>query len=111
MSYRSHIDGLDVSISHHALERLVQMHVPSWEVHLCLTEPDEVVPSKKYPGTSQYVRRDLTLSVDARKGHMHIITALYSNTAAWKKASTDGRMGESRDFRPGATIPRTRFSR
>lgn len=105
MSFRAKLDGLDVSFSHHALERLVQMRVPSWEVHLCLTEPDHIDESRKYPGTFHYVRRDVTLSVCKSKGHIEVITALYSNNNAWKRAAESGQIGEDREYRPNASLP------
>lgn len=98
--------GLRVSFTDHAVARLLEMKVSALEVRLCLTEPDDVVDSRKYPGTTNYRRGDLNLGVEAKNGCLRVITALFATNQAWQEAARKGRLGADRKLRVNPGLPK-----
>lgn len=100
------LDGVNVSFSDHALERLVEMKVSAHVVRLALTEPDQIVPSVKYAPGNYYVRGALALAVQqGRGGRLHVVTAVFSSNKAWKTAAKQGRLGADRRVRHIPGLP------
>lgn len=96
---------LNVSISHHALARMVEMDVLPHQVELTLTAPDQVYASVKYPGDVCY-RRDWLALATRRDGDTLIVkTALYARLKDWKAAAEADGLGDGRDLRTDTGIP------
>jgi hypothetical protein len=100
------IGGRKVRITPHALARMVEMKVPAWIVELTITSPDEVFPSKSYPGDTCYTRGDHCLATATDEDDVLVIkTVLYSTMRAWLRANERGDLPPDRVVRTDTGIP------
>lgn len=79
------VDGLQVRITRHAAERIVDMAVSAEEVMATLQRPETVINSLTYEGCQNYRRGDLALGVRRDGTNLVVITALWSSNEAWQR--------------------------
>lgn len=96
MSREFTIDGQKVRLTWHALNRIIEMDIDAAAVRQAVAHPDEIHPSNKYPGRSNYHYADFALGVehDAETDTLIVLTAVWSTQDAWTADLKDRPTGD-----------------
>lgn len=99
MRWSYELEGVQVGITAHALERMLEMKMHPNCIKAVLQEPARKHGSKKYPNTECWVRGDYALAIKDLGDRIIVITALYSSHNAWHWAFEQGLAGMKREER------------
>lgn len=70
------------TLTPHAVERALDMALDPEEIRLCLTHPEYIRPSVKYPGRLNYRRGRITCGIEDRS--KRVITIVWSDPQGWE---------------------------
>lgn len=78
------INGRTIHITRHAAQRFLDMALDPAEIRECISHPENVAPSRTYPGCTNYRHGRITLATNTTNdGVLNIITAVWSTKEAW----------------------------
>ncbi len=100
------INGHSVHITHHAVQRMLEMELEASEFKDILVNPDEISDSHCKKGHLNYRKGDYSVGVCIEKGVINVITIVYATRAAWLRASLAGKLPEGREYREDINLPR-----
>lgn len=83
-------------MSHHALERALDMQLTPEQIRHCLTRPEAVEPCRQRPGFTLYQHGQITCSVSEDNT---VATILWRYPAGWRKDMKNRPAYTGRDYR------------
>lgn len=96
MRHFGEIDGKQVAITDHALQRMVEMKVSPEDFRLLVSDPEETFESPKYVGHQVNRRRPYSMAYTLDGECMIVVTFLWATQSDWLKANRDACIGEDR---------------
>lgn len=89
------MDISDFKLSRHAIDRALDMGIDAAMIRECLTNPTATQPSRKYPGTTNYRRGQITCGVSEEN---RVVTIVWSRQRGWRKDLSIGAY-DGREYR------------
>ena len=93
------INGVPVTVTNHALKRMVEMGMTPEEIRDLIANPEERYESKKYPGSFGHKSGKFCLAIKPKGNRLMVVTAIYSSVQDWLDATISGDYTGDRHFR------------